>query len=320
MTESVAGEMLARATGSLLGQLIGDALGGQVEFQSARQIAAAYPDGVRELRDGGTWQTVAGQPTDDSEMALMLARSIVRNGRYDAHDVLKQYEFWLDSEPFDVGGTIRTSLLGLKNPDSQANGALMRICPVGIFGAALEGHEVAEIARLDAALTHPNPVCLDANDLYARAIAAAVRQQTTPQELYQNVARWAQEMNCDEVLKVCIDSAATAPPDSYSTNQGWVKIAFWNALYHLLHSSSFEEALVETVMCGGDTDTNAAIAGALLGAVYGLESIPDRWVRCVLNCRPEKGISEVCRPRPEVMWPVDALELAEALLLARPEG
>ena len=248
LTVSAAAGMLARARGSLLGQLIGDALGSQVEFQNDRQIAAAYPDGVRELRAGGTWQTLAGQPTDDSEMALLLARSLVENGRYDAEDVFERYKFWFDSGPFDIGGTIGSSLLGVKNPGSQANGAMMRISPVGIFGANFEGHEVAEMARLDAALTHVNPVCLDANALYARAIATAVRRQTTPQELYGEIRRWAQEMNCDEVLKVWIASAASAPPESYTTNQGWVKIAFWNALYRLLHSSNFEEGVVETVM------------------------------------------------------------------------
>jgi ADP-ribosyl-[dinitrogen reductase] hydrolase len=63
-------EMLERAQGCLLGQLAGDALGSLVEFQTPEQIRREYPDGVRELADGGTWNTVAGQPTDDSEMAL----------------------------------------------------------------------------------------------------------------------------------------------------------------------------------------------------------------------------------------------------------
>jgi ADP-ribosyl-[dinitrogen reductase] hydrolase len=46
----------------------------------------------------------------------------------------------------------------------------------------------------------------------------------------------------------------------------WVAIAYQNAFYHLARGSSFEDALVETVALGGDTDTNAAIAGALLGS------------------------------------------------------
>lgn len=71
---------LARARGCLLGQLAGDALGSLVEFQSPEEIHRSYPEGVRELADGGTWNTIAGQPTDDSEMALLLARMLTERG------------------------------------------------------------------------------------------------------------------------------------------------------------------------------------------------------------------------------------------------
>ena len=68
-------------------------------------------------------------------------------------------------------------------------------------------------------------------------------------------------------------------------------------------------------MRGGDTDTNAAISGALLGAVYGIESLPERWVKTVLNCRPDGDNARVRQPRPKEYWPVGALEIAEALTL-----
>jgi len=67
-------------------------------------------------------------------------------------------------------------------------------------------------------------------------------------------------------------------------------------------------------MRGGDTDTNAAIAGALLGAVYGLDAIPAQWKDKVLSCRPEDGLKDGRHPRPECFWPVDALQVAESLL------
>jgi len=63
--------VLSRAQGCLLGQPAGDALGGLVESETPEQIRQQYPEGVRRLEDGGTWGTVAGQPTDDSEMALV---------------------------------------------------------------------------------------------------------------------------------------------------------------------------------------------------------------------------------------------------------
>jgi ADP-ribosylglycohydrolase len=70
-------QILGRAQGCLLGQLAGDSLGSLVEFQSPDEIRRRYPNGVRELADGGTWGTIAGQPTDDSEMALSLARTLI---------------------------------------------------------------------------------------------------------------------------------------------------------------------------------------------------------------------------------------------------
>ena len=97
---------------------------------------------------------------------------------------------------------------------------------------------------------------------------------------------------------------------------GWVLIALQNALWQMLHASNLEEGVVDTVMQGGDTDTNAAIAGALLGAVYGEEAVPAQWRESILNCRPEAGRPGVHKPRPAEYWPVDALELADALLEA----
>src|SRR5262249_26791089 len=94
--------LLPRAQGCVPGQLAGDALGGLVEFRGAESIAARYPGGVRLLADGGTWNTLAGQPTDDSEMALILARSLLAEGGiYRPAAALAAYRAWGDSHPFD---------------------------------------------------------------------------------------------------------------------------------------------------------------------------------------------------------------------------
>jgi hypothetical protein len=77
-----------------------------------------------------------------------------------------------------------------------------------------------------------------------------------------------------------------------------------------------EQGIAESVRAGGDTDTNAAIAGALLGAVYGRAAIPHQWLDRILTCRPVKGLPGIIKPRPPYYWPVDALVLAERLLLA----
>ncbi len=306
--------LLSRAQGCLLGQLAGDALGSLVEFEAPAEILRSYPGGVRELADGGTWNTIAGQPTDDSEMALLLARMLIARGLYDPAAAWQAYRFWLDSGPFDCGATIAAGLLGRPNPDSQANGAMMRISPLGIFGANCPLELVRDWAKQDAALTHPNALCQQANALFAMAMAHAIATGCQPEKLYQNIKHWAVEQVVDPALMDAIHGAAEAPPADFVKQQGWVLTAFRNALWQLLHAPSLEAGVVDTVMRGGDTDTNAAICGALLGAVYGLDAMPAQWVERVLNCRPKAGQAGVHRPRPECFWPVDALELAEALI------
>jgi hypothetical protein len=107
-----------------------------------------------------------------------------------------------------------------------------------------------------------------------------------------------------------------------STRMGWVCVALQNAFHQLLHAGSLEAGVVDTVARGGDADTNAAIAGALLGAVHGRESVPWQWRDRVPSGRPIEGLPGVRRPRPRPFWPVDALLLAERLLAlgVRAEG
>lgn len=296
----------------MLGQLAGDSLGGLVEFQSPADIRQQYPDGVRKLIDGGTWDLIAGQPTDDSEMALMLARMLVDNNGYDPDKARRAYVFWLDSGPFSCGATVSGGLRGRVNPKSQANGAMMRISPLGIFGANYGLSQVADWARQDARITHIHPVCVQTNALFTMAISHAVKTGINAYKLYKQVVDWARDMHTDESIIHAINNAADSLPD-FLHHQGWVLIAFQNALWQLVHAPNLEDAVVDTVMHGGDTDTNAAICGALLGAVYGEKAIPAQWTDSILNCRPQAPV-HVHHTRPECFWPVDAQELAEKLV------
>lgn len=298
----------------MMGQLAGDSLGGLVEFKSAEQIRRSYPGGVRDLIDGGTWNTLAGQPTDDSEMALALARSLVECKEYDACHARQGYVRWLDSVPFDCGNTTAMGLRGIPNLQSQANGAMMRISPLAIFGAQKDISQVAQWAAEDAQLTHPHPICVQANVLYVVALVTAIKNGGSSEAIYWRVRDWGHEHHFVPALMDVVEAAAFSPPQSYGAQQGWVLIAFQNALFQALHAHNAEEGIVNTVMCGGDTDTNAAIAGALLGAIYGVEAIPERWTDAVRNCRPSSDNPKAAHPRPEEYWPVHALELAEKLL------
>ncbi len=295
--------VLAHAQGCLLGQVIGDSLGSLVEFKAASEIARLFPQGVRALADGGVFHTIAGQPTDDSEMALALARCLVTNKEFVPEKVLDAYREWLTSRPPDIGATTERGLLGMHTTESESNGSLMRVSPIGVWAAG-DPERAARIAREDSALTHKNPLCVEACAAYAAAIAVGVVGQG------RSAMREAALANCSGRVREAI--ASGKPPADYFTHMGWVLVSLQNAFFHL-ESSSFEEALISTVSAGGDTDTNAAICGALLGAALGRSAIPPRWILPLLACRSTIDAGAP-RPRPATYWPDDILELAEALI------
>lgn len=336
--------VLDRAQGCLLGQLAGDSLGSLVEFQDATSIKARYPEGVRDLAQGGTWDLLAGQPTDDSEMALILARSIERRGGFDQEHAAVAYAHWFSSSPFDYGATTAKALgpaaaalaqgqpptavaaaaLAAADCTSQANGALMRVSPLGIYAHASPA-AAARLGCLDAALTHPHPICLAANTAFLTAISTAVSGQTDPDAVYRCAVDTAAGPAGHPDVEACLREAARRPPEDFMRRKGWVLTALGNAFWQLLHARGLEEGVCDTVMRGGDTDTNAAITGALLGAVHGATGVPERWRERLLACRPESGEPGVRHPRPRTFWPVDCLVLAERLatlgggLRGRPE-
>ena len=244
----------------------------------------------------------------------MLAQSLEKNRTHLPTAVFEAYVSWRDSRPFDMGTATRAALSGRPDPNTQANGALMRISPLGIFGAQYPAETVAQWADADASLTHPNAVPRAASVLFAMAIAHVIRTGCTAQELYDQIVRWAHERNVPETLLTVISAAATQRPTTYTHQQGWVLIALQNALWQLVNADSFRNGVQDTVMQGGDTDTNAAICGALLGAVYGREAVPQTWVDALLECRPSPDNPRSNHPRPEIFWPVDVLTLATNLL------
>ena len=295
--------VLAQAQGCLLGQVIGDSLGSLVEFKDAAEIARLFPQGVRALADGGVFHTIAGQPTDDSEMALALARCLVANQGFLPDKILDAYREWLTSRPLDIGATTERGLLGMHTTESESNGSLMRVSPIGVWAAG-DPQRAARTAREDSALTHKNPLCIEACAAYAAAIAAGVAGRG------RAAMREAALANCTGRVREAI--ASGKPPEDYFTHMGWVLVSLQNAFFHL-KGSSFEEALISTVSAGGDTDTNAAICGALLGAALGRSAIPPRWILPLLACRSTVDAGAP-RPRPAAYWPDDILELAEALI------
>lgn len=299
---------LSRAQGCLLGQFAGDSLGSLVEFKDAQTIARLRPSGPHELEDGGVWNTLAGQPTDDSELALCLARQLLQDGNFEPAQVRAAYQQWLESEPFDVGNTVGMGIMGAVNVESQANGSLMRCSPLGL---AFRPKELKEIAVEESLLTHPHPLCGECCRVFTQTISRAM-EGASPEEAF------AQALGESEgEVRTLLQEAQQGPPTEFFQHMGWIRIAFRNAFYHLHRGTPFEQALVTTIREGGDTDTNAAIAGALLGAFQGYRAIPRQWRLSVLSCRPHQSNKASHRPRPDRYWPVDTLILAERLLALR---
>jgi ADP-ribosylglycohydrolase/fructose-1,6-bisphosphatase/inositol monophosphatase family enzyme len=304
---------LSRAHGCFFGQVAGDSLGSRVEFETASAIAAAHPDGVRALVDGGRFSTLAGQPTDDSEMALALARSIVAEGRYDPGAAYAAYREWYRSQPFDVGNTTRAAMNGYLMAQSQANGSLMRASALGVFAHAATPAQAAEWARADSALTHPHVVCGDAVAAFVVAVADAIAHGDA-RHAWSAALSWARAGGADAPVLQALEAAEHGARPADGENQGFVLIALQNAFHDLLHAPTLEAGVVAAVARGGDTDTNAAIAGALLGAVHGREAVPPAWRALVLSCRAHPLRAR--HPRPRAFWATDLYELSERVLLA----
>ncbi|MEQ9244445.1 MAG: ADP-ribosylglycohydrolase family protein, partial [Nitratireductor sp.] len=156
--------------------------------------------------------------------------------------------------------------------------------------------------------------CIAASSAFAAAIAGGIAGADRL-TMWSLAHAHAGQGDGAAAVRKCLETALETGPAEFHTQMGWVMIALSNAFHRLVTAESFEEALVATVGCGGDTDTNAAICGALLGAAYGRDAIPLRWRRQVLACRAVKG-DGVVHLRTVEYWGDDAMDLAEGVLIA----
>lgn len=280
-----------RCRGSLLGLAVGDALGAPAEFLTADQVAERW--GVlAEMVGGGCHDCEPGEVTDDTEMMLCLAESIVSLGAFDPQDVMRRYVAWFDSDPKDVGITVRTVMLGMKSGTSwdraarrahevlgrmtAGNGSLMRAAPVALRYLG-EPQRRAAVALADSALTHFDPIagwaCVALDELIAAAIAG---------ELCERLSAIAAALRADEPRVAAVLSEAGEAEREEIVASGYVLDTLKAALWAVLRADSFEAALIRAVNLGDDADTVGAVAGALAGALHGEVAIPARWAGALL--------------------------------------
>jgi ADP-ribosyl-[dinitrogen reductase] hydrolase len=271
--------MLDRARGCAVGAAVGDALGMPLEFKPARPPARLE----REMIGG---RLPAGAFTDDTEMALALAESLLACRPLDPADLACRFAEWYCAGPEDVGGQVRRVLDHLGPgvtwkeasaaaqriwPAAAGNGSIMRCWPI-----ALAYHDDLERlladSRLQSEVTHPLPECM-AGSAFLNAVIFELLHGATPQQAVDTALDAAQ---VPAAMRSAIEAAPGRPREDLP-NTGWVRHTVANAVWGLLRTDSFEDALVSVINLGDDADTVGAVTGMLAGAAHGLGAIPFRW-------------------------------------------
>ena len=240
---------------------------------------------------GGLGGYAPGQWSDDTEMAcaiaLVSATGADLRTKQALDDIAASFLRWYDDGPPDIGNQTRAVLsqrpgnatqmrtlareLHERTGRTAGNGSLMRTSPVALAHLG-DSEAIAAAARAVSELTHHDPVAGDACVLWCLAIDHAVRTGRLDVRIglpHVDAAYWTP----------LLDEAQTVPPSHYSSNNGWVVSALLAAWSSLHRTTSLRAALITAVGGGGDTDTVAAITGALGGAAYGASTIPFAWRR-----------------------------------------
>ena len=289
MIELIKDKML----GCLYGQAIGDALGLGSEFMSKDEVIKNYPDGLKNydqiIQDAHRRRWAKGAWTDDTDMMLCILNGF-ENGAFNPHLVASNFKDWFNGTPMGIGShTYKVLCMAdyveqpemcsklwweLSRKQSAANGALMRTSVVGLAKTDIENESEA-ICKL----THYDPRCVGSCVIAASIIHNLVWYNN---ELsYQDIKNIAQRY--DERILEWIDVAYNSSDismldldEKYSI--GYTLRTLSAALWCYWHSTSFADGLLSVVNEGGDADTNSTIAGAILGAKFGLSSIPKHYI------------------------------------------
>jgi ADP-ribosyl-[dinitrogen reductase] hydrolase len=278
-----------QAEGVLLGLASGDALGRPVEFKSAVEIRSRYGT-LDEMVGNGTWGQPAGTITDDTEQALCIARSLVKQDGFDPEDIAERFVAWYDTNPFDIGVMTRQSIQALKDgqPWDEAgqqvwersaegsnagNGSVMR-CPPLAVAYADDIETVVRTSRESSLITHADPRCTWGSAVLNLTIAGLLRDESEP---LMNALDRVRSDAPKELVTSLEPIANGKSPDSLSTS-GYVIHTLQTALHDGLTADNAEGAIVTAVNRGGDTDTIGAIAGAVAGARFGARDLPEQWL------------------------------------------
>lgn len=266
------------------------------------QIRERYPDGVREIVGGGVLHWPPGHATDDTDLTRAVLLAYLSPGADIVRTAADHMLDWLDGRwpdrvpgkaPRDVG---RATLTGLRNyqrtgdpytsgcgAGQAGNGSLMRCIPTAL-AVRDRDRRIRESIRISA-ITHSDPRCTIACAAYNEMVAALLAG-ADPATTVDLGRQTAMELDGNAVADAIGYGAQLKPAMLVRTGQtfledeaaGYVLDSLSLAVAALLDPRPLPEVLVDIVRIGNDTDTNAAIAGGLLGARDGESAIPPKWL------------------------------------------
>jgi ADP-ribosyl-[dinitrogen reductase] hydrolase len=295
-------QLVSRARGALLGLVAGNQLGVPTEHLGTPEaIRKAFPNGVVDLAPAPKNSPY----DDDAAMALLLGESLLASKGFDENDVARRWVKWMKVDGRGIGITTKRALTLIdrgkdpfeagrltnqENPGRSAgNGSVMRCIPV-----ALRYHDdpdrLIRVSTQQAAITHADDRCTWG----AAAVNLAARELLHGNiyfidEVMHRIGDRAPRVLREAIHRVLREADSDLPiarPGEAGYVVHCVEIAFWFAT----HDRSLEEALIALAQAGGDTDTNAAVAGALLGARYGDVALPPRWINQITGVQ---GIAQL---------------------------
>jgi ADP-ribosylglycohydrolase len=291
-----------RLQGCILGLAVGDALGCTLEFKKPGTF-----ESISSIVGGGYHNLEAGQWTDDTSMALCLAKSLIDCKGFDAKDQMLKYCKWYDEgymsstgECFDIGNTTLKALddfIITGNPYSQVtdessagNGSIMRLAPIPMYYCQ-HPEDALKYAALNSQTTHANEMCVDACRYMAGIIVGLLNgesKETVLSSMYSPVNDYFnKEPLCGAINEVASGSFKNKqPPEIKGT--GFVVESLEAALWAFYHSDNFRDGALKAVNLGNDADTTGAVYGQIAGAYYGIDNIPNEWINVI--CMKDKLI------------------------------
>lgn len=298
---------LDRAAGAVLASAAGDALGSQYEF------GPALDDGVTPEFGVGRFGHGVGEWTDDTSMAVPILDVLARGDRLEdaasREEIVGRWIGWAKTA-MDVGTQTRGVLARIPHPFTEGdvlgasrevhdlagrsggNGALMRTGPVALGYLDRPAVELAAVAEALSKLTHWEQDSSSACILWSAAIRHAILTGELDVRGQLHLLPAADAARWSALIAEAVEPGAH--PRDFMAQNGWVVRAFQGALAAVAGATSLTDALERAVRGGADTDTVAAIAGSLAGAVWGASAVPAEWQR-VLHGWPGYSAADLVR-------------------------